>query len=153
MPNFKIIQDVPDSARVKIYGSDGSSDLVLRTDSTGALEVVSALATTDLSYSWTDITSEDGQPDTDHEYSVLNYNEWSLGLTSPITTSGDVWVQLQISPDGDFWIDNGARVTLSGYSAGVLVADKFLKYARIYYGAVNSTATVGTLTVYFQAQA
>jgi len=113
------------------------------------LPVISALATTDVSYNITAITEAAGSADT--TYTVLSLKDWSFGLVNNSAPAGlgEVWAKLQLSPDGTTWFEDEA-VTLSVSTAYAMVPGKFLKYARVYYGAVGTTAV--TLSIYFQGQ-
>lgn len=47
-------------------------------------------------------------------------------------------VKLQISPDDVNWLDEVSYVTLSIGDVYGLVSSVFMKYARVYYAAVNA---------------
>ncbi len=184
MPNFKIFQDNPDQARIKIFGNQ---NLALSQDSTGNLGITSTglaitppanglaitstglaitppagglmitstglavqTATTDVSEVLANITDTAGSPDT--TYNVLNLTTWSFGVVNASTTIAPATVKLQISPDGTNWLDNAGPVTLNTGDVTALVATLFLKYARIYYAAVNAASAV-TLNIFFQGKA
>jgi len=227
MPNFKIFQDNPDQARIKIFGDQ---NLALSQDSTGNLGITSTglaitppanglaitstglaitapangltvtapaeglsitppvgglsitppadglsitstglaitppagglmitstglavqTATTDVSEVLANITDTAGSPDT--TYNVLNLATWSFGVVNASTTIAPATVKLQISPDGTNWLDNAGPVTLNTGDVTALVATLFLKYARIYYAAVNAASAV-TLNIFFQGKA
>ncbi|EAX46951.1 conserved hypothetical protein [Thermosinus carboxydivorans Nor1] len=228
MPNFKIIQDIADQARVKVYGSQ---NLPLKTDVEGSLaitgpasgllvtapaqgllvtapaeglnvtgpvggllvtapskglmvtapaeglsitgpaggllvtapangllvtstglSVVPTVATTDVSVEITGLTDTAGWP-TD-TYNVIGLRQFSFGIVNRATSAenAQATVKLQISPDGSTWVDNSSVVTLNQNSATALVASIFLKYARVYYAAVNAASTVD-LSIFLQGQA
>ena len=117
--------------------------------STG-LSVVSTLATSDVSYSRENITNIAGTGDT--TYTVLGLYDWTFGLVNnSLVSSAQTTSQLQISPDGTTWINEGAVVTLSPSTAGALITSTLLKYARVYYAAASASSAV-TLSIYFQGQ-
>lgn len=200
MPNFKIFQDTPDQARIKIFGSQ---DLAFSQDSLGNLGITSTglaitppadglaitstglaitppadglmitstglaitppaeglmitstglavqTATTDVSEILENITDTAGSPATTYE--VLNFNTWTLGVVNASTTIAPAVVKLQISPDGIHWLDNAGPVTLNTGDVAALVSSLFLKYARVYYAAVNAASAV-TLNIFFQGKA
>jgi hypothetical protein len=153
VPNFKIFQETPDKARVKIYGSQ---DVAIRTDSTGAvvitspsLSVETTVATTDVSAVIPDITDTDGSPD--ETRLTLGLRTWTLGVLNGPDSEGEASVKLQLSPDADNWMDEAAAVTLDVGDVASLVATTFLKYARVYYAAVNAASAI-TLSIFFQGQ-
>ena len=221
MPNYKIFQDNPDKARIKIFGSQ---DVALNTDVTGnlgitstglavtapanglmvtapatglaitpptggltitstglavtapanglmvtapatglaitppstgllitstGLSVMSNLVTTDVSAVRGGITDTAGSPDV--TYNVLNLRAWSFGVVNASTTIAPATVRLQISPDGTSWLNETGPVTLNTGDVTALVSSIFLKYARVYYAAVNA-ASVVTLNIFFQGQ-
>lgn len=209
MPNFKIIQDVPDQARIKIYGSENAAlittdggylsitapaaglniaapvngllvtaadtglsvtgpanGLIVTAPATGlsvtppsggllitssGLSVISALATTDVTEAKTGIIDIVGSPSA--TYNVLGIAEYTFGLVNRPTSAANAQAtaKLQISPDGVTWFDNSAVVTLNQNSADALVSSIFLKYARVYYAAVNAASSVD-LTIFLQGQ-
>lgn len=199
MPNYKIFQDNPDQARIKIYGSnnvafatDSSGNLTVTAPAAGlsitppsgglsitapangltvtapaeglsitpptsgllitstGLRVLSDLATTDVSTTRANITDTAGTPDT--TYNVLGLKEWTFGIVnSSLATNAQALVKLQISPDAANWMDNTSSVTINQNGVDALVASIFLKYARVYYSAVNASSAV-TLNIFFQGQ-
>ncbi|OAT80849.1 DUF6385 domain-containing protein [Desulfotomaculum copahuensis] len=116
--------------------------------STG-LAVQASLATTDVSATRANITDIAGSPDQTH--TVLNLKTWSLGVVNASTTIAPATVKLQISPDGTSWLDEAGPVTLNTGDVTALVSAVFLKYARVYYAAVNAASAV-TLNIFFQGQ-
>jgi len=109
-----------------------------------------ALATTDVSATRANFTDTGGTPDT--TYNVLGVKEWTFGLANnSLATNAQVAVKLQISPDASAWIDHAGPVTISQNAADSLVSSIFLKYARVYYSAVNASSAV-TLRIFFQGQ-
>jgi hypothetical protein len=118
------------------------------------LAVISAPAITDVSYS-VSTSSIAGFPD--NTFTVLGLDDWTFGIVNASTEpNAQTTVQLQISPSGEpeEWINEGAVVTLNQGTlgnVGALVAGTLLKYARVYYAAVNAASTV-TLNIYFQGQ-
>ncbi|RKO65546.1 hypothetical protein D7024_00230 [Desulfofundulus salinus] len=116
--------------------------------STG-LAVLSNLVTTDVSATRANVTDTAGSPDT--SYTVLNLRTWTFGVVNASTTIAPATVKLQISPDGSSWIDEAGPVTLNTGDVTTLVSAIFLKYARIYYAAVDSNSAV-TLNIFFQGQ-
>ncbi|MFZ5646844.1 MAG: DUF6385 domain-containing protein [Bacillota bacterium] len=112
--------------------------------------LATALATTDVSATRANFTDTGGTPDT--TYTVLGIKEWTFGLVNnSLATNAQATVKLQISPDATTWIDHAGPVTINQNAADTLVASIFLKYARVYYAAVNASSAV-TLRIYFQGQ-
>ncbi|MGQ9778304.1 MAG: DUF6385 domain-containing protein [Bacillota bacterium] len=185
MPNYKIFQDVPDQARVKIYGNQ---DVAVYTDSTGnlgitstglavtppsagmlitsaglavtppadgllitspGLAVLTEMSTTEVMAVRGGITDTAGSPDT--VYNIMDWREYTFGVVNASTTTAPATVKLQVSPDGESWLDNTGTVTLNTGELAALVASVFLKYARVYYAAVNAASAV-TLDIFFQAR-
>lgn len=201
MPNYKIFQDVPDQARVKIYGNQ---DVAVYTDATGnlgitstglavtpptdgmlvtsgglavtppaggmlitsaglavtppadgllitspGLAVLTEMSTTEVMEVKGGITDTAGSPDT--AYNIMNWREYTFGVVNASTTIAPATVKLQVSPDGEAWLDNTGTVTLNAGEVAALVASVFLKYARVYYAAVNAASAV-TLNIFFQAR-
>ncbi|VBB05479.1 Hypothetical protein LUCI_0689 [Lucifera butyrica] len=116
--------------------------------STG-LAVLSTLATTDVSFTQSGITETTGAPTQD--FNVLSIRDYSFGIVNSTTSSGQATAQLQLSPDGTTWQNNGAVITIDAGTVDTLVPSIFLKYSRVYYAAVNAASAV-TLTFYFQGQ-
>ncbi|HEY3423682.1 MAG TPA: DUF6385 domain-containing protein [Negativicutes bacterium] len=115
------------------------------------LAVVSALATTDVTEIKTGIIDTAGSPS--DTYQVLGLAEYTFGLVNEPTSdaNAEATVILQISPDGLIWFDNSGVVTLDPGTSNGLVSSIFLKYARVYYAAVNAASAVD-LTIFFQGQ-
>ncbi|WP_425058772.1 hypothetical protein SCACP_34280 [Sporomusa carbonis] len=179
MANFKIIQDQPDQARIKIYGSTNTA---IQTDTFGGvvitstglsisaptggllitssgdgllitssgLQVISRLATTDVSFNVTGISTTTGLATT--SYNVLDLNDFTFAiLNASVTAANAATVALQISPDDVNWITDVTAVTLNQGDITTLVPGVFLKYARVYYAAVNAASAVD-LSFWFQGQ-
>ncbi|MFZ5595905.1 MAG: DUF6385 domain-containing protein [Bacillota bacterium] len=114
------------------------------------LAIVQTLATTDVSEVRANITDTTGTPDT--TFDVLSLTSWTFGIVNKsLAANAQATVKLQISPDATTWIDHAGPVTIDQNAAETLVASIFLKYARVYYAAVNSTSAV-TLNIFFQGQ-
>lgn len=208
MPNFKIFQDNPDYARIKIFGNN---NVALNTDNSGNLAITStglaitapangltitstglaitapangltvtasadglaitpptsgllitstglavtgtistALGTTDVSAVRANITDTAGSPD--ETYNVLGIASWTFGVVNNSTVANaQALVKLQVSPDGTHWIDEISNTTIDQNSVKTFVATTFVKYARLYYSAVNASSAV-TLNIFFQGQ-
>ena len=168
MPNYKIFQDVPDQARVKIYGVN---NLAVNQDASGNVGITSlglavtapangllvtgvlatAMAITDVSTTRANITNTSGTPDT--AYNVLGINVWTLSAINASTVANaQAVVKLQTSPDASTWQDDpSGSVTINQNSLASFVSTVFLKYARLYYSAVNAASSV-TLNIFFQGQ-
>ncbi|KKM11012.1 hypothetical protein SY88_10685, partial [Clostridiales bacterium PH28_bin88] len=113
--------------------------------------LVTARAITDVSATRANVTNTAGTPDTTYE--VLKYGTWSFGIVNAsLDTNAQANVKLQISPDGATWKDEAGPVTINQNAMDTLVASIFLKYARVYYNAVNASSAV-TLKIYFQGHA
>ncbi|RJX19441.1 MAG: hypothetical protein C4570_05260 [Ammonifex sp.] len=111
--------------------------------------LATALATTDVSAIRANFTDTAGSPDT--TYNILGVKTWTFGLYNASTTNAPATVKLQISPDATNWIDHAGPVTINTGGVDTLVATVFLKYARVYYAAVNASSAV-TLNIFFQGQ-
>ena len=186
MPNYKVFQDNPDQARIKIYGNQ---NLAVNTDTSGnlgitstglaitppadglsitstglaitppadgllitstGLAVLTSLGTSDVSTTIANISDTAGSPDV--AYNVLAEREWTLAVVNNSTAANaQAVVKLQISPDDTHWLDEVSYVTLSIGDVYGLVSSTFMKYARVYYAAVNAASAI-TLNVFFQAQ-
>lgn len=219
MSNFKIFQDNPDYARIKIYGSN---NIAFNTDTSGNLAITSTglsitapanglsitppsgglaitpptngltitstglsvtapangltvtapasglsitppvngllvtgtlastLSTTDVSTTRANFNVVAGSPDT--TYNVLSIAAWTFGVVNTATVAdAQALVKLQISPDAVNWIDEVSNITINQNSVATFVATTFLKYARLYYAAVNSISAV-TLNIFFQGR-
>ena len=202
MANFKIFQDNPDQAKIKIYGGnnapfnlDSSGNLTITstglaitapadglaitstglaitapangltvtasasglsiTPPTGGLLITTSglimiSGTTDVSATLPNISDIAGSGDT--TYNVLGVPTWTFGLVnSSLATNAQAIVKLQISPNGTTWTDEAGPVTINQNALTTLVSSIFLKYARVYYSAVNAASAV-TLNVFFQGQ-
>ncbi|NPV73030.1 MAG: hypothetical protein HPY89_04425 [Pelotomaculum sp.] len=109
-----------------------------------------AVGTTDVSATRANITDTAGTPDT--TYNVLGLSTWTFGVVNVSTVANaQALVKLQISPDATTWQDEAGPVTINQNSMTTLVAQTFLKYARVYYSAVNASSAV-TLNIFFQGQ-
>ncbi len=115
------------------------------------LAVVSTLSTTDVTEAKTSLIDIAGSPS--ETYTVLGVATYSFGLVNEATSdpNAQAIVQLQLSPDGEVWFSDSSAVTLSPNTATGLVSGIFLKYARVYYAAVNAASAVD-LTIFFQGQ-
>ncbi len=115
------------------------------------LAVVSTLSTTDVTEAKTGLIDIAGSPS--ETYTVLGVATYSFGLVNEATSdpNAQATVQLQLSPDGVVWFSDSSAVTLSPNTAAGLVSGIFLKYARVYYAAVNAASAVD-LTIFFQGQ-
>jgi len=216
MANFKIFQDNPDQAKVKIFGgnnaalnTDSSGNLTITSTGlaivpptggltitstglaivpptggleitstglaivppTGGLEITSTglaivpptggllitsaglaiiSATTDVSATLANITDTAGSGDT--TYTVLGVREWTFGVVNKsLDANAQALVKMQISPDGTNWLDEAGPVTINQNALTTLVTSIFLKYARVYYSAVNVASAV-TLNIFFQGE-
>jgi len=115
------------------------------------LSVISALATTDVTEAETGITDIAGSPS--NTYVVMGISDYTFGLVNESTSAANAQAtaKLQISPDAVNWFDSSSVVTLDQGTSNALVASIFLKYARVYYAAVNAASSVD-LTIFFQGQ-
>ncbi|KLU62988.1 hypothetical protein CEB3_c06510 [Peptococcaceae bacterium CEB3] len=116
---------------------------------TGSL--VSTVATTDVSATRANIVDTGGTPDT--TYDVLGVRTWTFGVVNNSTAANaQAHVKLQISPDAAAWQDDPTgTVTISQNGLATFVSSIFLKYARLYYSAVNAASAV-TLNIFYQGQ-
>lgn len=107
-------------------------------------------ATTDVSATLANITDTAGSGD--ETYNVLGVQTWTFGVVNnSLAANAQALATLQISPDGVNWLDEAGPVTINQNSLTTLVSSIFLKYARIYYSAVNAASAV-TLNVFFQGE-
>jgi len=113
---------------------------------TGTIQTASA--TTDVSEVRANITDTGGTPDT--TFNVLGLNTWTFAVVNnSLAANAQATVKLQISPDGTTWSDEVSTTTINQNSMATFVATTFLKYARVYYAAVNAASAV-TLNIFFQ---
>ncbi|WP_238455510.1 DUF6385 domain-containing protein, partial [Desulfolucanica intricata] len=109
-----------------------------------------ATATTDVSATRANITDIAGTPD--EAYNVLGIKTWTFGVVNNSTVeNAQALVKLQMSPDAVNWIDETSNITIDQNSLTALVSSITLKYARIYYSAVNASSAV-TLNIFFQGE-
>ncbi len=107
-------------------------------------------ATTDVSATRANIIDTAGSGDT--TYTVLGVETWSFGVVNEsLAANAQAVVKMQISPDGTHWLDEAGPVTINQNSLTTLVSSIFLKYARVYYSAVNAASAV-TLNIFFQGE-
>ncbi|KGK90940.1 hypothetical protein DP73_05665 [Desulfosporosinus sp. HMP52] len=107
-------------------------------------------ATTDVSATLANITDTAGSGD--ETYNVLGVETWTFGVVNAsLEANAQALVTMQISPDGINWLDEAGPVTINQNSLTTLVSSIFLKYARVYYSAVNAASAV-TLNVFFQGE-
>lgn len=115
---------------------------------TGSL--VTSLGTTDVSAVRANITDTAGSAD--ETYNVLNIRTWTFGVVNAsLAANAQALVKLQISPDATHWIDESSSVTINQNGVASLVSSVFMKYARVYYSAVNAASAV-TLNIFFQGE-
>ncbi|GAB6152842.1 hypothetical protein JCM17380_15920 [Desulfosporosinus burensis] len=125
------------------------------TPPTGGLLITSAglamiSATTDVSATLANITDTAGSGDT--TYTVLGVETWTFGVVNAsLAANAQALVTMQISPDGTNWLNEAGPVTINQNALTTLVSSIFLKYARVYYSAVNAASAV-TLNVFFQGE-
>ncbi|MFZ5626515.1 MAG: DUF6385 domain-containing protein [Bacillota bacterium] len=86
---------------------------------------------------------------------ILGYSTWTFAVKNSSTVANaQAVVQLQLSAvgvDESDWINDGSPVTLNQNSVAFLVGSYQVKYARIYYRAVDAASAV-TLNITYQAQ-
>ncbi len=148
MPNYRVFQDVPENLRVKLYASQSGTATALQMDS-GALVVTQDISTID---SGTTATFVSGANSGTTIWPVLDYSTWTYAINK-VSGSGTTQVKLEVSATGtagDWFDENGAFATIASGEWKYLVADTFLKYARI---AVTVSGGVdGTVNWYFQGR-
>jgi len=147
MPNFKIIQDQPDEARVKVYGSNNAA---LLQDADNKLMVTSSLAITDVTYTTpTSVTASTSA--TTPAQNVLALSEWSwIAYNTTDDPAAELpSVKMEGSPNGTVWQDNSSYVAVTQNTIATMVPNRFLKYSRVYYA---SGASVVSLSFFFQGQ-
>lgn len=146
MPNFKIIQDQPDEARVKVYGSN---NIALQQDADNNLLVTSLLATTDVTYT-TPASVTASTAATTPSQNVLAFSEWSwIAYNTTIDTTALASVKMEGSPNGIVWQDNSSYIAVTQNTIATMVPNRFLKYSRVYYAAGTSAVS---LSFFFQGQ-
>ncbi|WP_407311336.1 DUF6385 domain-containing protein [Desulfosporosinus sp. SB140] len=131
-----------------------STGLAVTAPADGLLITSSGLAisrgTTDVSATRANITDTTGSPDT--TYDVIGVQTWTFGVVNASTVAdAQALVYLQISPDSTTWTNETGPVTINQNGLATLVSSVFLKYARIYYSAVNGASAV-TLNIFFQGE-
>jgi len=152
MPNFKVIQDQPEQAKIQIFGTDINTPLKTNTD--GTLSVTFADVTTMLSFnetSYVDLLAANTTLATTQQ-NVSHYDTWTWVCS--VTSTGGVTplVTQQGSPDGSLWINDDSATTITTANPAILrVPNNFLKYSRLYFSN-PSTATAATLNIFFDAQ-
>ncbi|HHW13302.1 MAG TPA: hypothetical protein GXX28_00015 [Firmicutes bacterium] len=119
-----------------------------------ALAVTGAMAmsslTTDTAETVANNTVTAGAPASTH--TVLDLSTWTLSVVNDsLAANAQALVKLQISPDGSTWTDQTAYTTVNQGALADLVSSIFLKYARVYYAAVNAASAI-TLSIYFQGR-
>ncbi|ADG81819.1 DUF6385 domain-containing protein [Thermincola potens] len=86
---------------------------------------------------------------------VLGYNAWTFAVKNEsLDANAQAVVQIQMSATGaseSDWLQEVAPVTINQNSVAFLTSSLLVKYARVYYAAVNSASAV-TLNIVFQAQ-
>ena len=146
MPNFKIIQDQPDEARVKVYGSN---NIALQQDAANNLMVSSSLSVTDVTYASGDFASTVLAALTTPTQNVLTLSEWSWIAYNTAGAAGALAsVKMQGSPDGINWQDNSSYVTVTQNTIATMIPNFFLKYSRVYYSPAGNS--IASLNVFFQ---
>ncbi|MBV1735248.1 MAG: hypothetical protein KMY50_05700, partial [Candidatus Desulforudis sp.] len=109
-----------------------------------------ATGTTDVSYQRVNFTDTAGSADVTHE--ALGVRMWTFGVVNDsLAENAQAEVKMQVSPDGETWQDEVSTVTISQNSLATFVPGIFLKYARLFYKAVDAASPV-TLNIYFQGQ-
>ncbi|MCX8128659.1 MAG: DUF6385 domain-containing protein [Clostridia bacterium] len=130
---------------VVVYGNDGTSNVPIKTDNSGALQVVFSksfmnatenVTTSDL---YTGTIGRDTSLHTVHTFFINN-----IGSNPAI-------FKIQISPDGILWIDDGGEFSVDPSTAKAANANRFAHYTRIAYRSNNSNSTTN-LSITFQAQ-
>jgi hypothetical protein len=151
MPNFKIIQDQPEQAKVQIYGTN--TDTALKTGTDGTLSVTFADVATKLSFTETSlqdlglgsnatlaITAQD----------VSNIDKWTWVCSVTSIGGATPQVTMQASPDNTLWINDDAATTITLANPNIMVVpNTFLKYSRLYF--TNGT-TAASLNLWFNGQ-
>ena len=109
-----------------------------------------ATGTTDVSYQRVNFTDTAGSADVTYE--ALGVRMWTFGVVNDsLAENAQAEVKMQVSPDGETWQDEVSTVTISQNSLATFVPGIFLKYARLFYKAVDAASPV-TLNIYFQGQ-
>ena len=108
--------------------------------------VTVAPATTNTPLSVSSFTSTAFTPST--PWDVLDLNVWTIGVVNDASSAGDAEVQLQVSPDDVYYLDDSAQ-TISPNSVYAFFSNAHMRYARVNYRAISSTSAV-TLNFYYQ---
>lgn len=138
------------SDNVLVYGQDSGTNYPLKTDATGALYTNAAHALVDTTEETISVTSTStGAPSTQREIAVLSSYGFLVDNTANATVG--VNIQLQLSPDGTTWVDDGSQIALAAAEAMVVTPSRFLRYARALLFLETGT-TAMDVGVWFQGQ-
>ncbi|MBC8014611.1 MAG: hypothetical protein H7X79_02580 [Sporomusaceae bacterium] len=151
MPNFKVIQDQPEEAKIQIFGTDPNTAVKTATD--GTLSVTFADVTTMLSFtetSFADLALAIGASLNVTAQNVANFDKWTWVCSVTSTGGATPQVTMQCSPDNVLWINDGSATTITLANPAIMrVPNTFLKYSRLYF---SNTTTAATLNLWFNAQ-
>ncbi|WP_461570892.1 DUF6385 domain-containing protein, partial [Thermincola ferriacetica] len=122
----------------------GSGQLGVAIDSLATTDIVEIIANNN-STSYSGATAR----------TVLGYDAWTFAVKNEsLDANAQAIVQIQMSATGaseSDWLQEVAPVTINQNSVAFLTSSLLVKYARVYYAAVNSASAV-TLNIVFQAQ-
>jgi hypothetical protein len=86
---------------------------------------------------------------------VLGYNAWTFALkNTSLATNAQALVQIQMSATAaaeSDWVQEVSPVTINQNEVRFLTSSLLIKYARVYYAAVNASSAI-TLSIVYQAQ-
>lgn len=85
-------------------------------------------------------------------FDTFGFYTWSFIIENASPFVAPAYVILQLSPDNIIWTDDSILYTVPNTNDIVtLVANRFMRYARVFYAAVNAASTI-TLIIFFQGQ-
>ncbi|MEN6349802.1 MAG: DUF6385 domain-containing protein [Syntrophomonas sp.] len=94
-----------------------------------------------------DLVAEN-RPKTSAIHDFTNLDEYSFFAMNQ--GHEDVWLQIELSPNGVNWVNDSQKTRLKGGAMEIMVCDHFLKYGRIKYYTESKTAC--NLRIIFQGR-
>ncbi|SDN38130.1 hypothetical protein SAMN04488502_1264, partial [Dendrosporobacter quercicolus] len=82
---------------------------------------------------------------------IATWRTFSFFVENTSATAVSATIKMQISPDNNKWVDDGAEYTLAQNEITVLVTSRYLRYARVAYQSTVA-GTPANLNITFQAQ-
>jgi hypothetical protein len=85
-------------------------------------------------------------------FDTFGFGVWSFIIENAAAVSAPATAILQLSPDNILWTNDSLLYSIPQTNDIVtLVANRFMRYARVYYAAVNAASAI-TLIIFFQGQ-